>query len=400
MNVIQRAAGRFAFTGRGGTVLVLAGGTVVTRRCPSCGVPLFVGRELHWGDDGVIHLRRSPHNRMVLYESNIIDNLFRGLEELIGLSLEHIIIESRRREVRKYIEGMFPGWMRRPLIYLNETLGDLPLLGWLARLARERIGKTLAGRVYEVGRVYGYGDARPGPMWERGDVHPWRTTVVRHPYSVFFFAAECLASVEAFEGREHRVTYRQVEEGVYLFEVHPGEHPVALKERLARRRYPFKPGGLRYDRCPDCGVPREVARLEWDTERGVITDPDSGRRMALFGPHAVDAVLQDLEAELGEAVPAAAVEAQRRYVKSRIGGENWRRRGSDFMRMGALRGLGYVARFEADEKRLSVTLHNACMPYLNVGMAQALYEAAMGRESSKAVWEMREDGDLEIEVTL
>lgn len=122
--------------------------------------------------------------------------------------------------------------------------------------------------------------------------------------------------------------------------------------------------------------------------------------MAIFGPHAVDAVLQDLEAELGEAVSAAAVEAQMRYVKSRVGGEDWRKKGSDFMRTGAVRELGYVARFEADTEHLSVTLHNACMPYLNVGMAQALYEIAMGKDSSQVSWELRDDGDLEIEVNL
>jgi len=369
-------------------------------RCPSCHVPLFIGKELWWGDDGVIHLARSPHNRMVLYESNIIDNLFRGVEEIIGLSIEHIVIESRRREVRKYIEGVFPAWMRRPLVALNETLSGVPVLGGMAALARRSLGKALAGRVFEVGRVYGYGDARLGPLWEEGDVHPWRSTVVRRPYSVLFFAAECLASVEAFEGREHRVVYRQLEDGVYLFEVRPGEHPVALRERLERRRYPLKPGDVHYERCPECGVPREVARLDWDLERGIITDPESGRRMALFGPHAVDAVLRDLEAELGEEVPAAVVEAQRRYVKSRAGGENWRRRGTTFLRMGALRGLGYVARFEADEKRLSVTIHNACMPYLSVGMAQALYETAMGRDRSEAHWRLGDDGDLEMEIAV
>lgn len=374
--------------------------TSLVKRCSSCGTPLFISRELRWGSDGVIHLARAPRNRMVLYESNIIDNLFRGIEELIGISIEHIVIESRRREVRRYIEGIFPSWMRQSLVFLNEALSGMPVLGHLARWLRQPLGKALAGRVFDVGRVYGYGDARLGPLWEEGDMHPWRSTVVRLPYSVLFFAAECLASVEAFEGRDHTVSYREVEEGTYLFDVRPGEHPVALKERLARRRYPFKPGELNYDLCPDCGVPREVSHLDWDLERGIITDPASGRRMAIFGPHAVDTVLQDLEAELGEAVPAAAVEAQRRYVKSRVGEENWRKRGSDFMRMGALRGLGYVSRFEADTERLSVTLHNACMPYLNVGMAQALYEIAMGKDSSEVSWSLRDDGDLEIEITL
>lgn len=366
------------------------------KRCPSCEAPLFVARELRWGDDGVIHLARSPQNRMVLYESNIIDNLFTGMEELIGVSIAHIVIESRRREVKKYIEGIFPAWIRRPLTAANEAFSGVPGLRRIARSARGPLGRILASHVYDVGRVYGYGDARPGPLWESGDAHPWRSTLVRGPYSVLFFAAECLASVEAFEGRDHWVEYREVGEGVFLFDVRPGSHPVELKERLERRRYPFKPGGVQYDRCPRCGLPVEVGRLKWDLERGIITDPESGRRMALFGPFSVDAVLRDLEAELGEDIPAAAVEAQRRYVKSRAGEENWRRRGADFMRMGALRGLGYVASFEADEKRLSVVIQNACLPYLNAGMAQALYEIALGLEDSSCEWELSPQGDLRI----
>ncbi len=368
------------------------------KRCPSCEAPLFVARELQWCGDGVIHLARSPHNRMVLYESNILDNLFRGMEELIGISIEHIVIESRRREVRKYIEGIYPTWIRRPLAAANEALSGVVGLRGIARLARGPLGKLLAASVYDVGRVYGYGDARPGPLWESGDAHPWRSTVVHGPYSVLFFAADCLASVEAFEGRDHWVVYREMEEGVFYFDVRPGSHPVELKERLARKRYPFKPGGVRYDRCPRCGLPAEVGRLRWDLERGIITDPESGRRMALFGPFSVDAVLRDLETELGEDIPAAAVEAQRRYVKSRAKEENWRRKGTDFMRMGALRGLGYVAGFEADEKHLSVVIQNACLPYLNVGMAQALYEIALGLEESSCEWELSDEGDLRIVV--
>lgn len=144
---------------------------------------------------------------------------------------------------------------------------------------------------------------------------------------------------------------------------------MALKEGLARRRYPFKPGELDHELCPDCGVPREVSHLDWDLELGIITDPASaqvegdlrapcgGRRAPRPGGGA------------GGGGAAGRRGGQRRYVKFRVGEENCWKRGSDFMCMGALRGLGYVARFEANTERLSVTLRNACMPCPNVGMA-------------------------------
>ncbi len=371
-----------------------------TKRCPECGVPSFISRELEWGTDGVIHLRRSPRNRMVLFESNVIDNLFRGIEDLIGLPIEHIVIESRRREVRRYMEGIFTAWARSFLMRLNEGMSGIPGFSAWGHLIRNLVGKAVAGKTFQVGKVYGYGEPLWGPLWEARDVHPWRVMPVRNPYSVFFFAAEILATVEAFEGRDMWVRYQRQDEETWVFTVHPSGHPVELGDRLRRRRYPFREGDMKLDRCPRCGVPREVWEMRWDLERGIITDGQTGRRMAIFGPHAVDSVLADLEEELGEEIPRLAVEAQRRYVKSRLAAENWRRRGTTFARMAAVRGLGYVAEFEVNERRLRVRLLNSCMPYLCVGMAQALYELAMGRERSEAHWSLSADGELEIAVEL
>jgi hypothetical protein len=304
------------------------------------------------------------------------------------------VIESRRREVRRYIERHFPTWMIKPLVFLNERLGEIPVVRYPVGLVRDPLGKVITRRVLDVGRIYGYGDVRPGPLWGSGDLHPWRTNIVRDPYSVLWFAAECLASVEAFEGRDHRIEYREIEEGTYEYSAAPGEHPVELKEWLQRRRYDFKPGEVEYDRCPGCGIPKEVAELEWNLEEGTIFDPESQRRMALFGPYPMDAVLHDLESELGESVSEVVVEVQRSYVKSRVVEENWRRSGTTFNRLTALRGMGNITDFEADDKHLRVTIQNSCMPLLVIGMAQAIYEIAMNIDKTSYDWALAEDGDL------
>lgn len=370
------------------------------KRCGDCGTPLFISRELKWEDNGVISLTRSPRNRMVLYESAIIDNLFKGIEELIGLNVEHIVIESRRRDVRKYIEGSFPAWMRRPVMFLKEKLGDKPLIKYPVKAIRDSLGKVITRKVFDIGRVYGYGDVRLGPLWRSWDLHPWRVNVIRNTHSVLFFAAEALASVEAFEGRDHWVRYEKLDEDTFQYTAYPGEHPVGLKGRLEKKRYGFKPGDIDYERCAGCGLPMEIAHLEWDMEEGAIHDPESGRRMALFGPFAMDAILYDLEAELGSSIPQVAVEAQRRYVKSKVLGDNWRRSGTTFNRLTVLRGLGNISRFEADETHLSVTIQNSCMPLLVLGMAQAIYETAMDKESSTCDWRLSPDGDFDFTIRL
>ena len=251
-----------------------------------------------------------------------------------------------------------------------------------------------------IGMVYGYGDIRFSELWDLWDTFPWRTQIIRNPYSIVFFSADMLATVEAFEQRDMRVKYERIGGEIYLLAVHPGEHPVELKERLKRKRYDVKPGDVAHESCPDCGVPLGVSRCRWDPEEGTIIDPITRRRMAFFDPAAMDTVFGDLEAELGESIPEAIIEAQRRYGKLSMGADNWRRSGYDFKSWAALRGLGNITGFKADEKHLSLTLENPSMHLALVVMAQALYELAWGAESSTAEWQRTDDGDLVINVTL
>jgi hypothetical protein len=217
---------------------------------------------------------------------------------------------------------------------------------------------------------------------------------------MYLYPAEMMGSVEAFEGRDHWVRYEQLDEDTYEYTAYPSQHPVEFKEWLKRRRYDFKPGEIAYERCGRCGIPLEVTHLAWDLEEGTVHDPESGRRMALIGPYAMDAVLQDLESELGGSIPEAVVEAQRRYVRSRVEGGQWRRGGATFNRLTALRGLGNITWFEADERHLSVRIQNSCMPLLVLGMAQAIYESAMNKEGSTYAWKISEDGDFEFTILI
>ena len=81
--------------------------------CGICGVPLIVSNGLNWEGNGVISLKNSPKNRMVFFECQPIDQLFKGIEELVGVPLEHIVIESRGRETRRFIERAYPPDVRK-----------------------------------------------------------------------------------------------------------------------------------------------------------------------------------------------------------------------------------------------------------------------------------------------
>ncbi|MGQ9476635.1 MAG: hypothetical protein ACUVRX_11640 [Actinomycetota bacterium] len=366
-----------------------------SERCEECGLPALIGRELRWENNGVITLAKSPLDRMVFYESRVIDNLFQGIEELIGLPIQHIVIESGSREVRKYVENAFPRWMGHMLRWAGKHLESRSAWAKAVRKPALRVARGVTSKIMEVGRLYGYGLGELGEGWEKGDPAPWRESVVSHPYSLIFWAADALGAAEAMKGAKQWVRHEPLGEELYRVIAYPGEHPVELRERLRpRKRIPFKPGDITYERCPSCGLTLELGRYRWNPGEGTIVDAENGWRMAIFGPLALQTVIDDLESELGEEIPKVVVEAQRRYVRSRTDRMNWRRNGTTFGRLTALRGMGNITEFKADEKSLSITIQNACLPLIMVGMAQALDEIALGLKDSSHEWEFTDDGHL------
>lgn len=325
--------------------------------------------------------------------------MFKGIEELIGEPIEPMVIESRRRETRRFMERSFPFEVRNV-----NLLGELDMkvdgspysrtfLETFTKLRRE-----LNERVRIIGSIFGYGNQSLSDRWERGEDYPWRTQVIRNPYSVPLWVADALGTVEAFEGYDMRAKYEVIGENTIRVTIFPGEHPMQLTERLKRKRYEFKPGQLEYKRCPECGVPLEISRYSWNLKKGVITATDTGRRVAIMGPLSLEAILDDLEARYGQPVVEAAIEAQRRYVRSRVNAEELQALAISFRSLTALRGLGNITAFEVDGDKLSATLENSCLHLMLVGMAQALYELALNKESSTREWELAADGDLHLTI--
>jgi len=341
-----------------------------------------------WEDNGVISLAMSPTNRLVFYETGVIDGLFRGIEELIGKDIWHIVTESRRRDVKKYIERSFPDEI--------EATQQFDYTSDVRELVEMRRQNTL--QVNTMALIFGYGEIKLSNLWERGEDYPWRTQVIVNPWSMYLYPAELLGAVEAFEQTDMKVEYRQIAENIYELNTYPDNHPVELKGRLKKKRYPFKPGEIRHERCPLCNVPADVGNCRWDLEHGIVFDPMTERRMALFGPWAVDSVLDDLMEELGESVQEIVIEALRRHLRSTMNEEMWKRDMVAFNRMSALRGLGNLVQFEGDRDYLTVTFENACMPLLMVGTVQGLFEMAMHKETSTYEWELADDGDLTVTV--
>ena len=370
-------------------------------KCGRCGVALMLSREHIWEPNGVISLAESTHNRMVFFESETIDRLFRVIEGMIGIPIEHIAIESRRRETRRFIERGLPPEARKIMEGMGgrkegEGLGISPenretFLATMKDVARYNL---------DIGFVYGYGEQLMGDLWDTDADFPWRTWIIKEPYSVIFLVADVLGSVEAFESADMRVLYDETEKGTYQVEVYPGEHPLELTERLKRKRYEFKPGDAEYERCSECGIPLVVAYRKWDMDKGTITDPETGTRMAVFGPLAVDSLFEDLETEIGEVIPETIIEAQRRQIKTSWDIESWNKDGSTLRQMIALRGFGNLTTFEGDRTHLDIVVENACLHLPMIGTTQALVELAYKADRSTCEWELADDGDLSMNINI
>ena len=370
-----------------------------TKLCAECGVPLMISREQKWDNNGVIPLALNPKRRSVFYESDVVDGLFGELGELVGVPVDHMVIESRRRDVRRFIERTFPSQIEESKRLQKDVESEKdPKVREAKRRNLLEIRKFYNLQVNEVGRIYGYGNIQTSDRWDKADDYAWRTQIISNPHSMLFYPAEMLGSVEGFDQMDMRVEYDQIGEDTYAVTTYPGSHPVELKERLKRKRYEFKPGDIDLERCSTCGIPLDVGRCRWDLDAGTIIDGLTGRRMAIYNPQAMEAVLDDLEAELGEIIPEAVIESQRRYIKSAWRDEEWWRDATDFRRFIAVRGVGNLTRFEGDKQGLSLTIQNSCLHLLMVGSIQALVEMAYRAEDSTYEWDLTDDDDLTVSI--
>ncbi|MBN1288373.1 MAG: hypothetical protein JXA49_01885 [Actinobacteria bacterium] len=367
--------------------------------CKECGVPLHLSRNLCWCDNGVISLRGNPEKRWVFLESENIDNLFSEMEDLIGIPIGNLIIESRRKGARKYLEEIIPEELR---VYSGNEARAGSDGEFLVEADDKKkfisLAKSITLDIYDVARVYGFGDSRLDPAWDRGDVFPWRNTVVRKPYSLLMNLAESLGQCEAMEGRDLWIEYEITGNDRFVYHCFESRHPVSLEGRHKKEQYILTAGDIEYERCPQCGMPSEVGKYEWNLDDGTIIDSSRERRMAVYGPYAFDSILRDLEHELGDEVPNLVIEAQRRYIKESWGNENWRIPGFEFRQRVAVRGLGNIVRFDPTVSEHKLLIENPCMHLVMVGIVQALVELARGWDASFSSYELRGDGSLEITI--
>lgn len=367
--------------------------------CKSCGVPTDIGKVFMWGTGGVIMERKNPERRAVIHDNEALKKVFEDIEALIGVPIENMIIESRRRMNRRQQESLYPSWQRKIMKACLETFMGPGLMGKTLGRPIEGMARRLTMEVNDIGRSLGLGDISLGELWGKGEKYPHRENIIRNPYSLPCYCGDALGATEGWEDRDMWVRYDEIGNNTFRVTTYEGEHPIELRGRLQARIYAFKDGDIRHESCPLCEVPGSVARFVWNTGEGTISDPDTGRMVVITDPLTLQAVFVDLEAELGEDIPQAIIASQRRSMKSILAKAPLAADVSVLKRVLAARGLGSLRRFEAGGDGLQATIENSCLHLLMVGMMQAIYEQLAGVEDSTCSWELAEDGDLEISIT-
>ncbi|MHB8895236.1 MAG: hypothetical protein ACYC99_08705 [Candidatus Geothermincolia bacterium] len=345
------------------------------KACKTCGVPSRVGKGHIWNPNGTMVQRNDREHRMIFFDSDSVTALFSNLEELIGVPIEKIVIESKARATEAYIRTMIRG-----------AKGHLARMIGLERIIR---------KIVEQGRLLGYGDIRVREFdWKKA----YMICEITDPYSLPMFCGDLKGALQAIRKLEGKIEYEETAPNSYRIKDSQEFGATGLEERLTPRALFSKPGDFNYHSCPTCKAPLEISRFKWDFAKGTIRQDKTGIRYAVFGSTGLQVVLDELERELGDTIPATIVEAQRMHAAG-IMSPRWKTVSREEIRNWlAFQGLGnLVALDEKEGGGYSVRIENPAIPLLLVGTIAALFELISGRKAD-IDWDIAADGDLTVGV--
>jgi hypothetical protein len=349
--------------------------------CPDCGTPFYISSQHVWTEEGVIRPRRDERQRLVLFECGNLDPVYRGIEEIIGTSVQHLVIDASRRYTREYMRYVLP----EDVIEMIRK--------------REMDLQAVFDSTFIIWKAMGYGKLTLVEVKYEGKKDDYIAVLAERPYSVPLAVGNFAGAIEAVVGREPGIEYEETSPGVYRITVFEAENPPELKSRLRWRDYAREPGPgkCRLDTCPHCDAPLALQEFKWDLANGSIRSSLTGRRMVMTGPAMIDPIFEELENELGEEIPRVVVEAQRRFVKSGFFAVEEVTTEEGMREKLAVRGLGYLEYLRMGRRGVELKMVNVALPLLGVGLAQGLFEKAFNVES-RVEWELTPGGDLHIEV--
>ncbi len=344
------------------------------RRCKSCGVPLNYSKHISWTPDGTIVARKFPNLRLFFIEIDELLNLLHSIVELLGVPIENLIIESERPIGKRILEMYVPG----AYLALTRKVPNILTRGPAARWTFEWI--------YNIARAMGYGSAKLLTFEGRKGC----TVRLRNPCSIPLIAGDGLALFKVFLNANMKVSWEK-ENGTTFMEFRPTE------EKPYDVPLPFRvpiPGNVEYERCRRCGVPLLVSELfEWDLDNGIITNRDTDHRESFLSVEGINAIILELEKELGEEILYKIAQRQLEMLRDRL--DNYilkRRRGIlELFEDMRVRGMGNPVEIDEIGRYLRVRVENPFNDALVAGRIAGYFEAVEGVRS-RFNWVSSEEG--------
>jgi hypothetical protein len=332
-----------------------------THRCRDCGTPLFARCFRSWNDDGTVTARFTGDIRICQIETELLDAIFDGLADRIGYPVDRIAIEGQRKAMRRLTEDFF-------------AIGH----GLSGAIGRTRTGSRLVARL-TVGVAWTVGHALPEDLlYDPG--HRFHVRMYK-PYSWQLMVGDVWGGFEAL----HNVTaeaHWEMDGDSLVIEVEKTGDSMVWEDpsRLQLRRMGRLQSDAAYERCGRCGVPLEVPReTEWDIRNGLARNKVTGRREATILVEPLNAMLRELEGELGDEIPIMvqqiATEHTARNIPPGVADllrELGYRRALEHLRAS---GMGNPVSVETRNGELTVRVDNPYSGLLVAGAVAGVYQA-------------------------
>jgi len=338
------------------------------RSCRLCGFPRPVSRNLDWRSDGTIigSSGGGPRARACFLEPAELEDVFDDISRTMGMPLDSFLVSAQKKVGKAILENL--PVRHAKYLPMNSFFRPEPVVRMLAQL--------VAGEMAALG----------GGKFAIQSYVPGERAVIRvmNPVLIPRQVGNAIGVYEALEGLDSTDVEYAIEDDDLVIVLRPGEE--RQKEEADARLYleEVRPGTgwLEYERCTECGVPLGAAEMfSWDVARGVIQNADTGRREVVIAEQSIEAVMRELERELGEEITRHLYEHQKAQSRRRLevaGAEEDEDFWDDYIEELALRGLGFPESWDRQPGAITVTTGSTYNLDLYAAKVAAAIEAVEG----------------------
>jgi hypothetical protein len=317
-----------------------------------------------WRDDGILESRMGG-SRGILVERDVFAGALEHIEESLGVPIDHIVIDAKRRDAKLYVDDIVSG-----------------PLGAVARLRPFR----RLGYLIMIRQAAMIGLAKAELLkYQPGKKFIGRTESVYHP---ILFVGDVCGAFESLERKRARPQYGRIGEA-WFSELYVDD-TLPMEDRLELEKTPEAPARAAFDRCAGCGVPLGTNNFHWDTARAKIIDQTTGEWIIYIDVEGLNTILRELEQELGEDISRMvfrhSFETYRKLVREHPSSYL---EDLSFMK---LRGFGVPETAAPSRQDLEAGL--AVRNPFNAPIVAGLVAAVCGGDGTEFSWETSEPGVL------